>query len=238
MTPGRVQLHGVALRSTSLADASATRCRAARRTAGVLVAVAVSVLAVSDALGAAAQWRLGEPVTLTGRTGLNPPMTMMAASSANGVRAFAWVKSRRKVETVPSGFGGPSSVVLRPALAMLGLDQLGRLQLHQLRGDCSDSLADHVSVLVGCRHGVSFVFQTFNLFPALMALENVEFGADVGGRPESGGGRRRDARASRARGPLAALPTRAVGWRTTACCSRTLRKLCETDIPATLRVVE
>jgi putative ABC transport system ATP-binding protein len=34
------------------------------------------------------------------------------------------------------------------------------------------------------RHGVSFVFQTFNLFPALTALENAEFGADVAGRPE------------------------------------------------------
>jgi putative ABC transport system ATP-binding protein len=34
------------------------------------------------------------------------------------------------------------------------------------------------------RHGVSFIFQTFNLFPALTALENVEFGADVSGRDE------------------------------------------------------
>ena len=32
------------------------------------------------------------------------------------------------------------------------------------------------------RHGVSFIFQTFNLFPALTALENVEFGVDVTGR--------------------------------------------------------
>jgi len=32
------------------------------------------------------------------------------------------------------------------------------------------------------RHAVSFIFQTFNLFPALTALENVEFGADVAGR--------------------------------------------------------
>jgi putative ABC transport system ATP-binding protein len=32
------------------------------------------------------------------------------------------------------------------------------------------------------RHGVSFVFQTFNLFPALTARENVEFGADAAGR--------------------------------------------------------
>ena len=37
------------------------------------------------------------------------------------------------------------------------------------------------------RHGVSFIFQTFNLFPALTALENVEFGADV-----SGGGAARE----------------------------------------------
>ncbi|HSD80746.1 MAG TPA: ABC transporter ATP-binding protein [Solirubrobacteraceae bacterium] len=34
------------------------------------------------------------------------------------------------------------------------------------------------------RQGVSFVFQTFNLFPALTALENAEFGADVAGRPD------------------------------------------------------
>jgi putative ABC transport system ATP-binding protein len=33
------------------------------------------------------------------------------------------------------------------------------------------------------RHTVSFVFQTFNLFPTLTALENVEFGADVAHRP-------------------------------------------------------
>src|SRR5687768_16975708 len=31
------------------------------------------------------------------------------------------------------------------------------------------------------RHGVSFIFQSFNLFPALTALENVEFGVDVTG---------------------------------------------------------
>lgn len=32
------------------------------------------------------------------------------------------------------------------------------------------------------RHTVSFIFQTFNLFPGLTALENVQFGADIAGR--------------------------------------------------------
>jgi putative ABC transport system ATP-binding protein len=32
------------------------------------------------------------------------------------------------------------------------------------------------------RHTVAFVFQAFNLFPSLTALENVRFGADVAGR--------------------------------------------------------
>ena len=35
------------------------------------------------------------------------------------------------------------------------------------------------------RDTVSFVFQTFNLFPGLTALENVQFGADVNGRRET-----------------------------------------------------
>lgn len=36
------------------------------------------------------------------------------------------------------------------------------------------------------RHTVSFIFQSFNLFPGLTALENVEFGADVAGRDDPG----------------------------------------------------
>jgi putative ABC transport system ATP-binding protein len=34
------------------------------------------------------------------------------------------------------------------------------------------------------RHQVSFIFQTFNLFPGLTALENVRFGAEVAGRDD------------------------------------------------------
>jgi putative ABC transport system ATP-binding protein len=35
------------------------------------------------------------------------------------------------------------------------------------------------------RNSVGFIFQSFNLFPALNALENVRFGADVAGRPDA-----------------------------------------------------
>lgn len=35
------------------------------------------------------------------------------------------------------------------------------------------------------RESVGFIFQSFNLFPALSALENVEFGADVAGREDA-----------------------------------------------------
>jgi putative ABC transport system ATP-binding protein len=35
------------------------------------------------------------------------------------------------------------------------------------------------------RSTVSFIFQSFNLFPALTALENVQFGADAAGRDDS-----------------------------------------------------
>jgi len=35
------------------------------------------------------------------------------------------------------------------------------------------------------RHSVSFVFQSFNLFPGLTALENVRFAADIAQRPEA-----------------------------------------------------
>ncbi|MDA8296909.1 MAG: ABC transporter ATP-binding protein [Actinomycetota bacterium] len=35
------------------------------------------------------------------------------------------------------------------------------------------------------RSTVSFVFQSFNLFPALTALENIQFGADIAGRPHA-----------------------------------------------------
>jgi putative ABC transport system ATP-binding protein len=38
------------------------------------------------------------------------------------------------------------------------------------------------------RRGVSFIFQTFNLFPQLTALENVQFGVDAADRPDAPAG--------------------------------------------------
>ena len=47
------------------------------------------------------------------------------------------------------------------------------------------SAASRAELFAFRRHTVSFIFQTFNLFPALTALENVEFGADVSGRGDA-----------------------------------------------------
>ena len=51
---------------------------------------------------------------------------------------------------------------------------------HQITGASRGALADFR------RHTTSFIFQTFNLFPGLTALENVEFGADAAGRKPAG----------------------------------------------------
>jgi putative ABC transport system ATP-binding protein len=47
------------------------------------------------------------------------------------------------------------------------------------------SRASRAELFAFRRHTLSFIFQTFNLFPALTALENVEFGAEVSGRGEA-----------------------------------------------------
>jgi hypothetical protein len=42
--------------------------------------------------------------------------------------------------------------ILRPALTMLSADQLRHLELHHLRRDRPNRLADHVSVLIKQQH--------------------------------------------------------------------------------------
>ena len=66
------------------------------------------------------------------------------------------------------------------------------------------------------RHTVSFIFQSFNLFPALTALENAEFGADISGRGKPREAARRDAGAGRSRRPRRALPARTLRRRAAA----------------------
>jgi hypothetical protein len=70
--------------------------------------LAVFLLLASTTAAATPQSRLGRPIALVGRTGLNP--AMMAAASANGVQAFAWIRFDRDVK-VPSRYAGPTSVV-------------------------------------------------------------------------------------------------------------------------------
>ncbi|MCE7884795.1 MAG: ABC transporter ATP-binding protein [Actinobacteria bacterium ATB1] len=48
------------------------------------------------------------------------------------------------------------------------------------------STGDRKALFAYRRSTVSFVFQSFNLFPALTALENVQFGADVAHRDSDG----------------------------------------------------
>ena len=53
---------------------------------------------------------------------------------------------------------------------------------HVVVGGVDITRADRKELARFRRHTVSFIFQTFNLFPGLTALENVQFGADASGR--------------------------------------------------------
>ena len=66
------------------------------------------------------------------------------------------------------------------------------------------------------RESVSFVFQTFNLFPALTAIENVQFGVNVTKRPQLHPGRGRDARTGSVSVIGSGTSPIALGRRTTA----------------------
>lgn len=79
---------------------------------------------------------------------------------------------------------GPSGSGKTTLLNMIGaLDSPSRGHIevagHDISGATRGQLAQYR------RETVSFIFQTFNLFPSLTALENVRFGADVAGVADS-----------------------------------------------------
>jgi putative ABC transport system ATP-binding protein len=78
----------------------------------------------------------------------------------------------------PSGSG---KTTLLNVIGGLDAATSGEIQVagRAVTGASRGALADYR------RHTTSFVFQTFNLFPGLTALENVEFGAEAAGRPNA-----------------------------------------------------
>lgn len=83
-------------------------------------------------------------------------------------------------------------------VVVLGPSGSGKTTLLNLIGGLDAATAGQISVagraITGAsrgalsefrRHTASFIFQTFNLFPGLTALENVEFGADAAGRRDA-----------------------------------------------------
>ena len=76
---------------------------------------------------------------------------------------------------------GPSGSGKTTLLNMIGALDLPTEGTIRIAGE-NITGASRAELFAFRRHTVSFIFQTFNLFPALTALENVEFGADVSGR--------------------------------------------------------
>ncbi|HEY8501552.1 MAG TPA: ABC transporter ATP-binding protein [Solirubrobacterales bacterium] len=75
---------------------------------------------------------------------------------------------------------GPSGSGKTTLLNMIGALDSPTEGTVRIRGE-DISGASRADLFAFRRRTVSFIFQTFNLFPALTALENVEFGADVSG---------------------------------------------------------
>jgi len=79
---------------------------------------------------------------------------------------------------------GPSGSGKTTLLNMIGALDSPTEGTIRIRGE-DISGASRAELFAFRRRTVSFIFQTFNLFPALTALENVEFGADVSDRGDA-----------------------------------------------------
>jgi putative ABC transport system ATP-binding protein len=80
------------------------------------------------------------------------------------------------------GASGSGKTTLLNIIGALDAPTSGRVRI---AGQDITSVSRHQRAEVR-RRTVSFIFQSFNLFPALTAAENVRFGADVAGVPDAG----------------------------------------------------
>lgn len=79
------------------------------------------------------------------------------------------------------GASGSGKTTLLNMIGALDIASTGRIRV----GGVEVTGAARADLAKIRRRQVSFIFQTFNLFPGLTALENVEFGAEVAGRENS-----------------------------------------------------
>lgn len=79
------------------------------------------------------------------------------------------------------GASGSGKTTLLNMIGALDVATTGKVRV----GDKAVTGASRGALADIRRSEVSFIFQTFNLFPGLTALENVEFGAEIAGRENS-----------------------------------------------------
>ncbi|MCB0876857.1 MAG: ABC transporter ATP-binding protein [Solirubrobacterales bacterium] len=79
------------------------------------------------------------------------------------------------------GASGSGKTTLLNVIGALDVPTAGRIEI----GGNEVTGASRRELFALRRHEIGFIFQSFNLFPGLTALENVEFGADVAGRGDA-----------------------------------------------------
>jgi putative ABC transport system ATP-binding protein len=120
-----------------------------------------------------------------GGVAIAPPLIALTAVSrtygaGDGVvRALADIDLRvgEGEFTVVLGPSGSGKTTLLNVIGALDSPTSGRIVV----GGVDITNATRKELALFRRHTVSFIFQTFNLFPGLTALENVQFGIDVSG---------------------------------------------------------
>jgi putative ABC transport system ATP-binding protein len=109
-------------------------------------------------------------------------VTRVYGSGESEVRALSDIDLRvaEGEFVVVLGPSGSGKTTLLNVIGALDSPTSGRI----LVGGVDITRANRRELALFRRRTVSFIFQTFNLFPGLTALENVQFGIDVSGRQE------------------------------------------------------